>query len=181
VQPRLLPTQISALLDDLHAPPRLVAHLALVHDVACALVSSLDETWPSLSYDRDAIRIGAALHDIGKVAHPEELTQLGRLHEAAGEALLRTHGYPPALARLARTHAQWTAEPEPQLEDLLVALADSWWRGKRDARLESAVCQTIADKMGEPQWQVFITVDEIAADITAGADARLAWQSQHSL
>ncbi len=62
-----------------------------------------------------------------------------------------------------------------------MALADSWWRGKRDERLESAVCQTIADQTSEPQWQVFMAIDEIAAHITAENDARLLWQSQHSL
>ncbi len=63
MQLRPLPTPVSALLDDLHAPPRLVAHLALVHDVARTLVSSLDEPWPSLSYDRDAVRIGFQIVD----------------------------------------------------------------------------------------------------------------------
>jgi hypothetical protein len=66
------------------------------------------------------------------------------------------------------------------LEDLLVAAADSWWRGQRDERLESAVCDRIAKHVKEPEWQVYAAVDDIAADLTADADARLAWQNQHA-
>jgi hypothetical protein len=38
---------------------------------------------------------------------------------------------------------------------LLVAIADSWWRGKRDDQLETAVSRWIAQETQEPQWQVF--------------------------
>ncbi len=173
-----LPPEVDELLHQLAAPPRLVAHLTLVHDVSCLLTARLDARWPALPYDRAAVRLGAALHDIGKIAHREELTQPGHAHEVAGEELLRAHGFPDTLARFARTHRQWADEPAPRPEDLLVALADTWWRGKRDDHLEAAVCRWIAERTQTAEWEVFAALDDLAADLTAQADARLAWQRQ---
>lgn len=172
-----LPREVAALLRELHAPPRLIAHLTLVHDVARTLTARLDAAWPALVYDRESVWMGAALHDIGKVAYPEELTQPGHAHEAAGEALLLDRGLPKALARFARTHAQWI---DGSLEDLLVAAADTCWRGKRDERLDSALCHLIAQQTEIPQWQAFASLDDIVVGITALADQRLAWQAQFS-
>lgn len=174
-----LPSDVSALLAQLGARPRLVAHLTLVHAVACQIVDRFAARWPALAFDRDAVRYGAATHDIGKVAHPEELCRPGRLHEMAGEKLLRAHGVPAERARFARTHAQRADDAEPLLEDLLVALADAWWRGKRDAALEETICRHITARTGEPTWHVFAALDDIAAEVTADADARLAWQNGH--
>ena len=173
-----LPSDVAELLQQLGAPPRLVAHLTLVHDVSCLLTERFDATWPTLRYDRTAVRMGAALHDIGKTAHPEELSQPGHTHELAGEALLRAHGFPDALARFARTHRQWADEEEPQPEDWLVALSDTWWRGKRDEQLEAVVRRWIAEQTQTAQWRVFAALDDIAAEITAQADDRLTWQWQ---
>jgi hypothetical protein len=176
-----MPPEVVSLLERLAAPPRLVAHLTLVHDVAYTLIDRVDEAWPDLSYDREAVRFGAATHDIGKVAHPEELTRPGHMHEAAGETLLRCHGYPDELARFARTHGEWASEPAPLLEDVLVALADKWWRGSRNESLEGVVCQLISQQVGADQWQVFLALDDLATDIAADADRRLAWQNQHTV
>lgn len=179
--PLPLPGEVARLLEALDAPPRLVAHLALVHDVACAIVARCDVAWPALVYDREAVRLGAAIHDIGKVAYPGELTGPGHAHEAAGEALLVEHGWPQRLARFARTHGQWSSAPTPVCEDMLVALADKWWRGRRDDELEAALCAWIAGRMREDAWQVYLTLAEMAEGVTAGADARLAWQSGHAV
>lgn len=173
-----LPPEVDELLRQLGAPLRLVAHLTLVHDVACRLTARLDAARPTLAYDRMAVRLGAALHDIGKIAHREELTQPGHAHEMAGEALLRAHGYPDALARFARTHRRWADELTPQPEDLVMAPADTWWRGKCDNRLEAAVCRWVATQTLTAEWEAFATVDDLGADLTAEADARLAWQQQ---
>lgn len=176
---RPLPAEVASLLDTLGAPPRLVAHLTLVHDVACTLIACFEIVWPSLAYDRKAVRLGAAIHDIGKIAHPVELTSSGNLHEAAGETLLLTQGWPKEVARFARTHHQWVVEAPPHLEDIVVALADALWRGKRDAALENALCAAVAQQTYEPAWQVFLALDEIASRVSAGADLRLTWQNQH--
>lgn len=177
--PRQLPDEVAHLLDTVGTPQRLIAHLTLVHDVACALIAQMGMSWPELDYERQAVALGAAVHDIGKVAYPEELSRPGHAHEAAGEALLVEHGFPREIARFARTHAQWQTEDMPLLEDLLVALADALWRGKRDAELEGAFCQRVAALTGEAHWQIFARLDDIATEIAARADARLAWQ-QHS-
>lgn len=111
-----LPPEIDALLRRMHASPRLIAHLTLVHDVACTLIERLDAAWPTLHYDREAVRIGAVTHDIGKTVHPDEVTHPGYAHEAAGETLLLAQGFPNTLARFARTHGQWSATPTPSPE-----------------------------------------------------------------
>lgn len=176
-----LPSQVVRLLEELHAPPRLIAHLRLVHDVAMMLVFQIDREWPDLVYERQEVLLGAAIHDIGKIVHPEELSQPGHTHEKAGEELLKAQGMPDEIARFARTHGQWADEPEGQLENCLVALADTLWRGKRDERLEEALSTCIAGCVQQVRWQVFMTLDDIACGITAEADKRLAWQNEHPL
>jgi hypothetical protein len=174
-----LPPSVDDLLRQLQASPRLVAHLRLVHDVACRLTERLDADWGQmLTFDRVAVRLGAALHDIGKTAIPKELTLPGHAHEAAGEALLLTHGFPEAIARMARTHEQWAPDPLAGSEDLLVAAADTWWRGKRDDSLEAALCRWMASETPASAWEVYSYLDDIACSITADADARLSWQQQ---
>ena len=123
LQPR--PNLAARLLAALDAPPRLVAHLTLVQDTACSLSAALNTAWPSLEYDREAMLLGVATDDAGKITHPEDLTQPGHEHETAGVALLRGQGISEDLARFAQTHARWAEETDAQIEDLLVALADS--------------------------------------------------------
>ncbi|MEO7001829.1 MAG: phosphohydrolase [Ktedonobacterales bacterium] len=175
-----LPTPVAEMLARLAAPPRLVAHLRLVHDLACQLIERLDAAWPALIYDRAAVRFGAATHDIGKILHPNELAGPGHQHEASGEALLLAQGVSASDARFARTHGM-RGEQIVILDDALVALADSWWRGRRDEALETTICQLIAMQTHTPQWRIFLTLDEIATDLTAEADARLRWQNQHTI
>jgi len=97
--------------------------LRLVHDVACELVEWLEQRYPALPLDREAVLFGAATHDVGKAAHVRELSGPGSAHEEAGRELLEAHGTAPELARFAATHASW-ALPDIGLEDLLVSVAD---------------------------------------------------------
>ncbi len=173
--------EVAHLLDALDAPSRLRAHLMLVHDVARTLMAQMNRTWPGLDYDHHAVALGAAVHDVGKVVYPDELSQPGHAHEAAGEALLIERGFPREIARFARTHGQWQAEATLTLEDLLVAVADALWRGTRELELEDALCQRIAAQTGEGHWQAFARLDGIASEIAADADARLGWHQQHGL
>jgi hypothetical protein len=136
-----LPTQVAALLDGLNASPRLVAHLTLGHDVAATLVAALHRAWSTLVYGRGSVLLGAATHAIGKMLHPQELSRPGHGHEDAGVALRERAGCSQEQARFARTHAQTANAPSLAIEDLLVALADSLWRGKRDQRLKAASCE----------------------------------------
>ena len=66
------------------------------------------------------------------------------------------------------------------LEDLLVVLADTCWKGKRDRVVEEAVAAGIAAATGQPTWKVFMKLDGIVEALAADADARLDWQALFS-
>ncbi|MBV1848723.1 HD domain-containing protein [Catellatospora tritici] len=171
-----LPAIAADLLRTLDAPPRLAAHLRLVHDVAWRLTAELTRRCPALAYDRDAVLFGAATHDIGKTTHPDELAGPGHEHERAGARLLEAHGVLPGLARFAASHAHW--DQGSTTEDLLVSVADKVWKGKRVADLE----QLLADRVtaaGTDRWEAFLLVDALLERIAAGADERLAWQGSY--
>lgn len=173
--PRPLPTAAQELLGKLGAPPRLAAHLRLVHDTAIEIVEGLRERFPMLSFDGVAVSVGAATHDFGKVLHPAELTGPGSRHEVDGPKLLEQHGVPPELARFARTHGAWSRETLP-LEDLLVSLADTVWKGQRLDTLEAHVVAKIAETTGNESWEVFDKLDGLLEEIATDGDVRLAWQ-----
>jgi len=103
---------------------------------------------------KKAILQGAALHDIGKILHPEELVGPGRQHEIDGPRFLEENGIEPHIARFARTHGSWTREMVG-LDDLVVALADNLWKGRRNDQLEALVIEVIARQMGQEKWLVF--------------------------
>lgn len=174
---RPLPSTAETLLEELQAPPRLVAHLRAVHDVACQLADWVRRHHPEVELDREAVLVGAAVHDIGKVRHPDELSGPGSAHEPAGYELLRDRGVEERLARFARTHASWTADIA--LEDLLVSLADKVWKAKRVPDLEQLVTARLAAAAGQEPWEVFMALDDELDRIAAGADARLAFQSSY--
>ncbi|WP_418960729.1 HD domain-containing protein [Streptomyces tritici] len=175
---RPLPDEAAVLLRALDAPPRLVAHLRAVHDVAAQLVEWLESECPALSFDREAVLFGAATHDIGKTVHRSELSGPGSAHEEAGRALLLDHGVSPARARFAGTHARWDAEGVA-IEDLLVSLADKVWKNKRVAELEDRVVAELAGAAGLPAWEAFLRLDEVLTRIGDGAEERLAYQAAH--
>ncbi|WP_240521662.1 HD domain-containing protein [Amycolatopsis vastitatis] len=164
-----LPPRARELLESLGAPPRLGAHLRLVHDVAVTLTG-----WVRADFDVPAVLFGAATHDIGKILHPAELSGPGSLHEVAGYSLLLSQGIEEASARFARTHGSWDAA-DVTFEDLLVSLADKVWKGKRVPELE----QRVTARLGGPAWETFLALDDELERIAAGADARLAFQAAY--
>jgi hypothetical protein len=176
---RPLPEDVSALLLDVQAPPRLVAHLRAVHDVACQLTDWVRRCHPSARFDGAAVRYGAATHDVGKVLHPNELSGPGSAHEPAGHELLRGRGVEERLARFAGTHGRWSAASS--LEDLLVSLADKVWKAKRVPDLEELVTARLAAAAGQEPWEVFMALDDELDRIASGADTRLAYQSSHPI
>jgi hypothetical protein len=177
--PRPLSPAAREMCQKLSAPPRLVAHLTIVHDVAAEIVDRLAEHFPTLVYDFNTVLFGAATHDLGKVLYPSELAGTGNHHEADGPRLLEENGITPELARFARTHGAWSREQLP-LEDLLVALADTVWRGQRLDDLEAQVVVRIAEGTGAKPWEVFDQLDELLQDVASRSDARLAWQQRGS-
>jgi len=161
------------------APPRLVAHLTLVHDSAVKLIAFVDSIAMGL-IDLELALFGAATHDLGKVRHPKELQASGALHEAAGRKLLQDAGVEPRRARFAETHARWEVG-EAAVEDLIVALADKVWKGKRDEDLELALARAVAALAGLDPWDVFAQLGERLDELTKDAPRRLDWQTQFGL
>jgi hypothetical protein len=172
-----LPAEARALLDRAGAPPRLVVHLELVHDVAARLLEGLLALWPDLKVDAQAVLFGAATHDIGKALVPEELSGPGSQHEARGRAWLEEQGVPPVRARFAQTHAAWKQGGALRLEDLLVALADRVWKGARDAELETPTAAALSRAAGIQPWEAYSSLDELLTGLAADADERLEIQA----
>ncbi|MFE1313155.1 HD domain-containing protein [Streptomyces sp. NPDC058755] len=177
---RPLPERAVALLTRVDAPPRLVAHLRAVHDVAAQLVDWVQRHCPGLEFDAEAVLFGAATHDIGKAVHVAELSGPGARHEEAGRELLLSHGVEPGLARFAGTHASWTAAGTG-VEDLLVSLADKVWKDKRLPELEDLIVGRLAGVDGREGWEWFLELDEVLVGIGEGAGRRLAWQMSQPL
>ncbi|MEU1618276.1 HD domain-containing protein [Streptomyces sp. NPDC005722] len=173
---RPLPPEVARLLRDVDAPPRLAAHLRLVHDVAYELVAWVGRYSPVLAVDREAVLFGAATHDIGKALHVAELSGPGSAHEDAGRALLLARGVTPRLARFAATHGSWT-DAAVTMEDLLVSVADKVWKGKRVTELEDLVVDRLAGATGDERWEVFLALDGFLSGVAADADRRLDFHS----
>jgi|GEM_PF-314509 len=175
-----LPEPAARIVQDTPVPPPLLAHLILVHDVAVRLVTGMRRLWPSLAFDMEAVTFGAAIHDLGKLLHPEEMTGPGEAHRIAGpEFLIEEYGVDPALARFARTHGNWHTIADLLLEDLLVALADQIWKGSREELLEEMLTTWIAGATEQEPWEVFMALDELLTTLAADADKRLMWQAQY--
>jgi hypothetical protein len=175
---RALPADAERLLLRTCASPRLLAHLVLVHDVAFRLAEQIRQAFPGVAFDLDAVRFGAATHDIGKVFHRKELVQPGKNHERQGVRLLLHLGVEKNRARFAYTHGNWATVEDVTLEDLIVALADMCWKGKRVDELEAKVSTLLSRTSGKPEWQCFADLDRIVTSLAAGADARLARQQE---
>ena len=170
--PRPLPPEVETLCEKLQAQPKLLRHLQVVHDVATDLVEGLHRLFPKLVFDGDAVLFGAATHDLGKVLRNNELTGAGSNHEVDGPIVLQKAGVSPELSRFAGTHGTWNGDLP--LEDLLVALADALWKG-RLPQLEDIVARKIAAMLGVQEWEVFFFVDELANELSADGQERLAW------
>jgi len=174
-----LPADAERLHDEAGAPPRLWAHHCLVHDVATRLVAALRARAPQLTVAADAVRFGAATHDLGKALVPEELSAPGSRHEALGRQWMLDRGVAPGRARFAVTHASWDGEVE--LEDLLVAAADKVWKGARVEALEARLVEAVATALEIDRWRAFALLDDLLADLADDAEARLAWQGRFAV
>ncbi|MBI2806127.1 MAG: phosphohydrolase [Planctomycetes bacterium] len=171
--PLCLPPDAARLCEELAAPPLLVRHLVLVHDAGGDLLDGLTAAFPGLVLDRATILFGAATHDLGKVLHARELTGPGDLHERDGPGLLEEHCVLPRLARFAGTHGRWRETDD--LEDLLVALADAIWCGRRIEQLEMKVAAILAAMTGLERWAAWSKLDAMCGEIASRSENRLAW------
>jgi hypothetical protein len=157
-------------LENLNAPPHLIQHVKLVAEAAEILILQFQKL--NLSFDPEWIRLGVAFHDTGKILYPVELTERGNQHEAAGEQLLLDRGINPKIARCCRSHGQWE-RIECSFEELVVALADCLWKGKRHAELEHRTISKAAQILNQDYWDVFVKLDDQFEEIASGGDLRL--------
>lgn len=118
------------------------------------------------------MRLGAVLHDAGKILHPRELNEPGSEPEPEGARLLLAHGVGPEVARMCLSHARW-GSMTVSLEELLVALADKLWKGARVAELEQQVIDQVAASLGKQRWDVFVELDTLFEDVAAGGARRI--------
>lgn len=168
----MLTNQIDAyqLLRKLGAPERLILHVQLVGEAAELLMKTYAKL--GVKFDAKLIELGVAIHDAGKIQHPQELSGPGSLHEQAGEELLLRHGVSPRVAKCCITHAAWKG-PEVSLEERSVALADKLWKGKREVELELCVVDEIALQLGVGRWDIFQQLDSAFEEIAATGTERL--------
>jgi hypothetical protein len=90
--------------------------------------------------------------------------------------MLREPGHPDRLARFVITHAA-TDVAALEVSDLIVIIADKWWKGRRSEDVELAVTDLISSEMNADRWTVLSFFNDLAETITADADARLEWQA----
>jgi len=161
---------IYALLESIGANRRLIRHLELVGEAAeiiCEKISAYGVT-----FDQKLVELGVAAHDAGKIEYPQELDNPGNRHELAGQALLLRNGIPPDIARCCLSHAQY-GSMEVSFEELLVALSDKLWKGKRDEALEMRVIEEIAIRVSKDRWDLFTDLDCAFEEIASSGDERL--------
>ena len=106
------------------------------------------------------------------------MTYAGHQHEAAGLNLLLESGIEYRLARFAQTHGTWGTQPNIAFEDLLVALADTCWKGKRNTVLEQRIIDCLTESRAAQRWEMHIELDNEIEKLAADGDLRLTWQAQ---
>ncbi len=164
------PSEGLALLRELRASAWLVRHHELVLEAATALAGRLRTL--GVAFDASRVLLGAVLHDVGKIRHPGEMSGPGHQHEQAGLALLRGQGVSADIAGFCVTHASWN-EPERTIEDLLVALADKLWKGRREETLEARILEALLEATGGERWALFSELDAICDEIASEGAERL--------
>ena len=172
------PQEALNLLKSLGAPKRLIKHLELVGEVGVELCQKLKSL--GINFDSSIVQIGIAVHDAGKIVHPNELIEKGNFHEAAGEKLLLEHGVQDHIARCCLSHAQYDTL-DASFEELLVALSDKLWKGKREQDLELRVIDGAASLLNKDRWDVFSELDGCFESIAANGDIRLSRSVETSL
>ena len=163
------PEQASELLQRLGAPTRLLTHVGLVAEAGEAIISELESL--GVQIDKDFIRSGIVLHDVGKTVHLLELGQEGELHGETGRALLLREGIDTRLAEVCVSHSAW--REAKTTEELVIACADKLWKGKRVADLEELLVRQVNDELQQEYWEVFTRLDSCFEAISLGADERL--------
>jgi len=158
------------LIDELGAPEHLKTHVTLVGEAADLLIETIGSL--GIELDFEFIRTGIVLHDIGKTVHTNEMIGPGSEHEPEGEKILLEKNISPKLARVCMSHARWE-QMECSFEELLIALSDKLWKGKRVESLELKVVDFAAQHLGKDRWDLFPELDYKFEEIASGGHERL--------
>jgi len=113
--------------------------------------------------NKNSVLFGAAIHDIGKCTHTNELSEKGHKHEQEGTNLLISLGVPEEKAKFAAVHATWSKKST--IEELVVSLADKIWKGSRIQDLEDLLIEKIASEIKTEHWEIFSLLDSIIKNI----------------
>ncbi|MGQ0847119.1 MAG: phosphohydrolase [Sporichthyaceae bacterium] len=167
---RPLPADAVQVLHEVAAPPRLAAHLRLVHDVAAQLVEALAGCVPGLDLDGEAVLIDAATHGM-----PDPALDGGSEGERAVHLCIDE-----SLRRYAAESADWM-ELDVSVEDLVVFLADKIWKGHRESSLEAVAVDRIGADCGMTPAQAFAAIDPVLTRLAADGDRRVAFQASYPL
>jgi hypothetical protein len=159
-----------SLLRDLGAPNRLLVHVKLVGEAADLIIKAYEDL--GLTFDAQLIELGVAVHDAGKIMHPDELDGPGSNHEPVGQSLMLANGVQPEVAKCCVSHASWQKD-DVSLEERSVALADKLWKGKRVEQLELMVVDEVASRLNVDRWDIFFRIDATFEEIAAGGFERL--------
>ena len=154
------------------APDRLIRHHQLVVEAAEEIIAGLKNSFSNLECNYREVLLGSAIHDVGKIIFTHELDFPGNKHELEGEEYLSKLGIPANIARFCRTHAHWD-DSDNTLEDLLVALADTLWKGCRNQKLEQMIIARISSSIQQDFWDVFIVADSLFEKVSDGGTERL--------
>lgn len=126
-----------------------------------------------IEFKEDFVRLSVAIHDAGKILHPNELNGEGNEHEPAGQKLLLDNGVQSEIARCCLSHARYETM-EVSFEELLVALSDKLWKGKRVDALELEVIDRAAKLLEKDRWEVFSALDSCFEEVASKGELRLA-------
>jgi hypothetical protein len=114
------------------------------------------------------------------IIHTRELSGPGSAHEEVAYQLLSDQRIDPAMARFARTHADW-ATPGIVIEDLVVSLTDKMWKAKRVPDLEQMITDHLATASRGQPWEAFMVLDDLLSRLAEDADHRLTFQARHPI
>ena len=117
-----------ALLRKLGLPQHLIEHSQAVAEKALEIAKQILDAGHSVALE--VVEIGALLHDIGRIK------EHGLYHAAEGGRILREHGYPESIARIAETHSLDGFWPET-IEEKIVCVADKTVKGTQDVSVDA--------------------------------------------
>lgn len=155
---------------ELGASERLLAHHKVVAGVAEQIADKLLEL--EINLDKTQIVAMAAIHDIGKIEAPQELSESGTQHEQLGFELARENEIPEVIAEACIFHGS-EDYASLSLEGLMVILADKLWKGKRIEALENHVTKRVSKLLESDYWIIFLELDSCFEGIADKGHERL--------